>query len=115
MDKKTYKVLHPIGWGGRVERGEIIELTDAEFANFGPGMLEPTDEVVTVAPVNSNEPAPAGEGEGEQKPTDDETKGDEKALDDMSIDELTETATALNLDVTGSRADLIERITLARG
>lgn len=37
----TYKVLKPIGWSGRRERGEVIEMTEAEASAFGPDYLEP--------------------------------------------------------------------------
>ncbi len=44
----TYKVLKPIGWSGRRERGEVLEMTEAEASAFGPDYLEPvvpkTDE-----------------------------------------------------------------------
>lgn len=36
----TYKVLKPIGWSGRRERGEVIEITEAEASAYGPDYLE---------------------------------------------------------------------------
>lgn len=35
MEKKIYKVLKPIGFSGRRNRGELIHLTDEEARNIG--------------------------------------------------------------------------------
>lgn len=59
-EKKTYKVLKPIAWGGRREVGEILELSDEEAANLG-------DEYVALEP----EPVTTGakvEGKAAVKP-----------------------------------------------
>ncbi len=89
--KKVYEVLHPIAWGGRLERGETVEMTDEEASAFAPGMLKSAG---TVAP-----------------------KADEEvvAVADMNLTQLRAKAKELELDASGSKADLIERITLATG
>jgi len=49
-EKKNYKVLKPIAWGGRREIGEILQLSDEEARNLG-------DEYVALdsAPVTTGE------------------------------------------------------------
>lgn len=47
MEKKKYKILKPIGFYGRREIGEIVEMTDDEFKAFGEEYLEPVIEVAT--------------------------------------------------------------------
>lgn len=47
----TYKVLKPIGWSGRRERGEVIEMIEAEASAFGSDYLE------TVVPKSDTEDA----------------------------------------------------------
>lgn len=36
----SYKVLNPLAWHGRHERGEILEMSEAEAQAFGPDYLE---------------------------------------------------------------------------
>ncbi len=47
MEKKKYKIIRPIGFYGRREIGEILELTDDEFKAFGSEYLEPVIESAT--------------------------------------------------------------------
>lgn len=51
MEKKKYKVIKPIGFYGRREIGEIIELTDDEFNAFGSEYLEPVIESATAGEI----------------------------------------------------------------
>jgi hypothetical protein len=48
--KKKYKVINPIGYYGRREAGEIVEMTEGEFKAFGREYLEPVIEVATATP-----------------------------------------------------------------
>lgn len=41
---KKYEVLHPVAWGGRRERGEILELTATQARDIGLDMLKLVDE-----------------------------------------------------------------------
>ena len=77
--------------GDRIPRGATVEL-DAELAKIHG------DEIV---PVAGKTPEPAPEPE--------------KAIEDMSVQELKEKAISLGLKGTGSKADLIERLTLHNG
>lgn len=88
------KVLKPIGYGGRQEPGAIIDMTEGYVASFGPEY---------VVPANSAEAETA-----------DATTGEEKELSDMTVGELREKAKSLDLPSGGSKADLIERIELAK-
>lgn len=88
------KVLKAIGYSGRVERGEVIEMTEDYVAAFGPEYVVPVDSV-------SAEDA-------------DTTVGEEKALKEMTLKELRDKAKSLDLPSGGSKADLIERIELAK-
>jgi glycerol-3-phosphate cytidylyltransferase-like family protein len=96
MTEKTVKVkvLKPIGYGGRVEKGEVIEMTEDYVKSFGP------DYVVLADSAEADE---AGA-----------TEGDAKELSDMTVGELREKAKSLDLPSGGSKADLIERIELAQ-
>lgn len=88
-NKKEYKVLNPIAHSGRVERGEVVLLTEDEASNFTAANVE----LVIPVPVEEVKP--------------------EKTIDDMELQELKAKAEALNLSTTGSKADLQERIALA--
>lgn len=87
------KVLKPIGYGGRIERGEIIEMSEDYVKSFGPEY---------VVPAESAEAEEAGAGVEETKP-----------LDEQTLSELRATAKSLNLSTAGTKADLVERIKLA--
>lgn len=89
QEKKSYEVLKPIGFGGRREKGEILNLTEAEAKNFG-------DEYVKEV----------GSSEVVKKTV------EKKPVDKMTLKELQAFAKELELDVSGSKADLVERITL---
>ena len=86
-----YKVINPIAWSGRRERGEIIEMTELEASNFSKSLL-PIDAVIKQEEV--------------------QTKIVPKSIDELSIAELKEKAKELGLSVRGTKSDLIERITL---
>lgn len=49
MEKTKYKVIKPIGYYGRREIGEIVELTDDEAKAFGKDYLEPVIGAATAA------------------------------------------------------------------
>jgi hypothetical protein len=87
-EKKEYKVLNPIAHSGRIERGEIVLLTEDEARNF-------PNNVELVMPVVATVEEP------------------EKAIDDMGVRELRAKAKGLGLSTEGSKADLLERIALA--
>lgn len=87
--KKKYEVLKPIGFGGRREKGEILDLSKAEADNFG---AEYVKEV--------------GASEAIKKTV------EKKPVDKMTLKELQAFAKELELDTAGSKADLVERITL---
>ena len=40
-EKKQYKVIQPIGFGGRREIGEVLELTDEEANALGSDSIQP--------------------------------------------------------------------------
>jgi hypothetical protein len=85
-----YKTLLPISWRGeRVEAGVEIPLTPEEFANVA-------DLVVAAGETPEPEPTPEAE----------------VAVADMTKDQLVAKAGELGLSTGGSKADLIERITL---
>lgn len=85
-----YKVLHPIALSGRRERGDIVEISDSQAPSYvGPGLVE--EYTGEAEPVN--EPA-------------------EVPLEEMDAAQLKERAKELGLPVSGSKADLLERITL---
>lgn len=88
------KVLKPIGYGGRHEAGAIIDMTEGYVDSFGPEYVVPADS------------ASAEEA--------DTTTGEEKELSDLTVSELREKAKSLDLPSGGSKADLIERIELAK-
>lgn len=68
---KSYRVLRPIAWGGRRERGEIIEMTEESVANMNPDYLEevvvntvesepvkPAEEIAADSTDSANAPSP---------------------------------------------------------
>lgn len=96
MSIKTYKVLLPIGFGGRQEKGAIVEMDESHAKAFGPEYLVEVKK-----------------GEVATEKSDNETSVDETSLDEMSLSELKAKAKEMKLDATGSKADLKERISLA--
>ena len=91
--KKQYKVLRPIGYGGRRERGEVIDLSDEQAASLPPDAIQ---LLSTVA-----EPPK-------------EVALEERPLETLKVTELRELASKLGLKTDGSKADLVERINLSR-
>lgn len=77
--------------GCRVEPGTEIDLTQEAAARYGDDLTEVTGESVAPAPEETVD----------------------VPLEEMSHAELKDKAKALGLPVGGSKADLIERITLA--
>ena len=86
-----YKILNPIGFGGRIERGEIVELPDEVAENYGP------DYVTLVVTETETEVVS-------------DTEGD---LTKLTVAQLRIKAGEMGLTTTGTKADLIDRITLA--
>lgn len=84
-----YKILLPIAYGGRIEKGTVCELPEDVAKAYGPEYVVPADTHTTVDDVI-----------------------DEKPLDQMTLIELKDKAKALNLSTGGSKTDLVERITL---
>jgi hypothetical protein len=74
--------------GSRVERNTEVELDPVDAANYGSDLV----------PVSAPAPEPVPEPE--------------KSLVDMSAAELKVKAEALSLSTSGTKADLLERITL---
>lgn len=61
----SYKVLNPLAWHGRHERGEVLEMPESDAQAFGPEYLEPLP-----APTTEPEPqAPQAEEEAKPKKT----------------------------------------------
>ncbi len=82
-DKRKYKVIHPTNG---YQEGDIVELTEAEAANYNGG--EPEPRVVLVEEGSGEESAQSagegesnagGEGEGASNETDNADKGGENA------------------------------------
>jgi len=88
---KTYKTLAAIAYGGRIEKGSIVELPEEVAAAFGPEYVQPFSGAV---------------------PEDNADTTADKALDELSLAELKAKAKELGLSTSGSKADLAERIQL---
>lgn len=88
---KKYKVLKPIGYGGRQEKGTIVSMDENHANAFGTEYLE---EVTAKSDVTED----AG--------------GNEKPVSEMSVVELRAKAKSLGLPTSGSKADLVEAINL---
>jgi hypothetical protein len=89
--KNKYKVLNPIAWSGRKERGEVVEMNEVEASNFLNNLIL-VEQALKLEEEKANEP--------------------EKSITELSIIELKNKAKELGLSFKGSKADLIERITL---
>ena len=93
MNNKEYRVLRPIGFGGRQEKGTILSLSDADAQSL------PADALQLLS-----QEAPAPEVEDlSQTP-----------IANLKLAELKDLASKLGLDTSGTKADLSERITLSR-
>lgn len=88
-DKLPYKVLRPLGISGRVEKGQVVYLTEQEAKAYDPADLIPYEDEAEVR-----------------------TGEDERVLDELSLAELKEKAKTLGLKTSGSKSDLVERIQL---
>lgn len=85
-----YKTTCPLAIkGSRVEKGTEVELSKEELASIDPADITLVVDVVEVPEVIV-----------------------EVAIEEMDIDQLKAKAKTLGLKSTGSKADLIERITL---
>lgn len=75
-DKKKYRVIDPVMWGERRERGEILELTEKEAIEIG--LVEPVDAVETeIVEIEKAPEAPPQSEEAKTEPaqtSDTETK-----------------------------------------
>ena len=80
--------------GDRIERGSEIELSAAEAANLDPA------DITLVSRIPAPEP---------------EAPAEDVAVEDMSLPQLKARAKEIGLATSGSKADLIERITLNSG
>ncbi len=85
-----YKILFPIAYGGRIEKGSVVELPDEIAKAYGPEYVQPVDGTIDT----------------------DVNEEDEVALEDMTLIGLKNKAKALGLSTNGGKADLIERISL---
>lgn len=77
-EKKQYRVTNPVAWGGRRERGEILELTEKEAVEIGE--VEPVVAVKApvVAPAAPEaKPEPTGDYAPVKEP--EEIKAEEEA------------------------------------
>lgn len=84
-----YKILLPIAYGGRIEKGTVCELPEDVAKAYGPEYVVPADTHDTV-----------------------DVELDETPVADMTLMQLRDKAEALGLSKGGSKTDLIERITL---
>ena len=89
VETKTYEVLKPIGYGSRHEKGAILTMPVVDAEAIGTEYLMEA----TGTPAEK-------------------TSAHKKAVSKMSIAELRAYAKELELDTEGSKADLVERITL---
>ncbi|MEP2746041.1 MAG: SAP domain-containing protein [Bauldia litoralis] len=78
--------------GERVEKGTEIELNEEQVARFDPSDISPYEGIPEAEP--------------------EEEVGEETPLDEMSLEELKAYAKDLGLKISGSKADIMERITL---
>lgn len=65
-EKKKYRVTTPVAWGGRRERGEILELTDSEAIAIG--LVEPVIEAPESAEAAAAPEAPVTPPTGDYAP-----------------------------------------------
>lgn len=79
--------------GDRIEKGEIVDINESLAQSIGDNYLKPVDEVVK---VEAKEP-----------------EVEETDLESLSHAELKKKAEELGLSTRGSKADIIERISLA--
>lgn len=82
-DKRKYKVIHPTNG---YNEGDVVELTDAEAANYNGGESEPRVVLVeegsdgaSTPPAGEGESQAGSEGEGASSETDNADKGGENA------------------------------------
>lgn len=87
-----YTVLLPIAYGGRVEKGSVIEMPDNVAKAFGSEYVVLTEESNTSASTEDVEVV--------------------TEINDMDVAQLRAYAKELGISATGSKDTLIERITL---
>lgn len=96
-----YRILHPVGYNGRRERGEIVEAPEGRFS---PDMAERIeDEQEAQTPTETEEEAPTEEAAEQEAQT---------PTEERSKEQLQEDAAERGLPTSGSKADLVERIKL---
>jgi hypothetical protein len=91
-----YRILSPVAYGGRRERGEIVEAPEGTFSEENAALVD-----------------------GEKAPEQEEEEGEEaerlpaEDVDDgMLKDELQQQADLRGLSTTGTKTELVDRITL---
>ncbi|MBI5071666.1 hypothetical protein HZB93_02100 [Candidatus Falkowbacteria bacterium] len=87
-----YKVLKPIAWSGRREKGEVLEMSPDEAENIGAEFLAPCEDESAVSEPKTpdeitgeykkNEPSASEEEATESEPV---TTGEEKVEDKSAV------------------------------
>lgn len=77
-EKKKYRVTNPVAWGGRRERGEILELTAQEAVEIGEVEPVELDKAPVEAPAAPAEKAPEPTGDYAPVNTPDELAAEAK-------------------------------------
>lgn len=91
---KLYKVLTPIGWNGRREKGEVIALTEKEASAYGPAYVEEVVPEETAAEAKASL--------------------SEIPVEKLKYEQAKTLAKELGLPTDGTKADLQDRIALFR-
>lgn len=116
-----YKTLCAIATkAGRAPKGAIVELTEDEAKAFGTDYVvkaekgaKASDAVGANSDPEATQTLSGDPAESGDAASDDSQDDGEPSLEEMSGDELKAKAKEMGLAVSGSKADLIERITLA--
>jgi hypothetical protein len=98
-----YRILKPVGYSGRREKGEIVE---APEGTFSPDEAE----IVKDNPIEEQSAAPVSQG-GDENAEAQQPAGD-TPIEEQSVDQLKESAKARGLPISGSKAELVDRINL---
>jgi len=91
--KKKYRVLNPIGYDGRKERGEIVIMTEAEAKNIGDHYLEEVKVEERGSVEISDEGAASGEydeTEEEENTDTEESEESEETEEEVKVEETIE-------------------------
>lgn len=76
-----YKVLKPVAWSGRREKGEVIEMLPEEAENIGLEYLTPVEDE-SIGEEKKDEPSAPKEGAPESESRD---NGTEKVEDEAAV------------------------------